>query len=64
MSKIKKKMQDFKNIIDPYQKQLSDWYKKDKNVKKFIDVFSLIKINFLNFIKKTTEIKISYVLEG
>ena len=42
MSDIKKKINDFKNIISPYKKKLSDWYKKDKNVKKIMAFFSLL----------------------
>ena len=57
MSEIKKKIQDLKNIIDSYQKHLSDWYKKDKNVKKFLDVISPYKNKFSKFYKKNNRNK-------
>ena len=52
MSEIKKKIKDLKNIIRPYQKKLSDWYKEDNNVKKFIEVISPYKNKFFDFYKK------------
>ena len=52
MSEIKKKIKDLKNIISPYQKQLTDWYKKDKNAKKFIEIISPYKNKFYDFYKK------------
>tara|TARA_Y100000589_G_C27168157_1_gene635558 strand:+ start:941 stop:1141 length:201 start_codon:yes stop_codon:yes gene_type:complete len=63
MSDIKKKIKDLKNIISPYQKKLSDWYKKDKNAKKFKEVIAPYKNKFVDFYKKIIEIKISFMLE-
>jgi len=57
MSEMKKRIQDFKNFIDPYQKKLSDWYKNDKNAKKFIEVISPYKNKFFDFYKKNSRNK-------
>tara|TARA_A100000164_G_scaffold356352_1_gene365874 strand:- start:116 stop:595 length:480 start_codon:yes stop_codon:yes gene_type:complete len=57
MSDIKKKINDLKNIIHPYKKQFSDWYKKDKNVKKCIEVISPYKNKFFDFYKKSNKNK-------
>ena len=57
MSDIKKKIQDLKNIIDPYQKKFSTWYKKDKNAKKFIEVITPYKNKFFDFYKKSNRNK-------
>ena len=57
MSDIKKKIKYLKNIISPYKKKLSDWYKKDKNEKKFTDVIAPYKNKFVDFYKKNNRNK-------
>ena len=57
MSDNKNKIQDLKNIIDPYKKKFSAWYEKDKSAKKFIEVITPYKNKFFDFYKKSNRNK-------
>ena len=57
MSDIKKKLEDLKKFIDPYQTKFFDWYKNDKNVEKFKKVIDPYQTKFFDWYKNDKNVK-------